>query len=255
MRYKVILSYDGSSFRGWQIQPHDISVQGCLQNALTTLLGEETTVTGAGRTDTGVHAVGYCAHFDSQRDLDATDFRYKLNAILPSSVVVHEITTIGEDFHARFGATSRSYVYFLHRTKDPFIQNRSYRCGYPLDVDAMNRAAAMILGTHDFSCFEKTGGNNKTSVCTITKAEWVTYTPDHVRMLGFPAQEGDYLAFHITADRFLRNMVRAITGTLVDIGRGRRPVEWMQEVLESGDRCAAGESVPGHALFLVDVKY
>lgn len=255
MRYKVILSYDGKPFRGWQVQPQDISVQGCLQNALSTLLGEEITVTGAGRTDTGVHAVGYCAHFDSQRDLDAEDFRYKLNAILPASVSVHEVSTVGEDFHARFGAVSRSYVYFLHRTKDPFIAARSFRCGYPLDLKAMNEAAKYLLGTHDFSCFEKTGGNNKTSICTITRAEWIPYTPDHVSMLGYPASEGDYIAFHITADRFLRNMVRAITGTLVDIGRGRHEPEWILEVLQSGDRCSAGESVPGHALFLVDVKY
>lgn len=255
MRYKVILSYNGKPFRGWQIQPSDISVQECLQNALGTLTGEDITVTGAGRTDTGVHAVSYCAHFDCQRDLDADGLRYKLNAILPPSVTVHEVATVGEDFHARFGAVSRSYVYFLHRTKDPFIGDRSYRCGYPLDIKAMNEAASMLLGTHDFSCFEKTGGNNKTSICTVTRAEWTTYTPDHVAMLGFPAAEGDYLAFHISADRFLRNMVRAITGTLIDIGRGRRKPEWIREVLESRDRCAAGESVPGHALFLVDVKY
>ncbi len=255
MRYKVILSYNGSSFRGWQVQPNDVSVQGCLQHALSVLLGEEIKVTGAGRTDTGVHAIGYCAHFDASRGLDASDFRCKLNAILPSSVTVHEIFTVGEDFHARFGAVSRSYVYFLHRNKDPFIEKTSWRCGYPLDLEAMRRASAMILGTHDFSCFEKTGGNNKTSVCTVTQAEWQTYSPDHVRLLGFPSREDDYLAFHITADRFLRNMVRAVTGTLVDIGRGRHEPEWILEVLASRDRCSAGESVPGHALFLTGVRY
>lgn len=256
MRYKLILSYDGSSFCGWQVQTKDSSVQGCIQDALKTLLGEEIPVTGAGRTDTGVHAIGYCAHFDSSKELDASALCYKLNAILPVSVRIHSISTVGEDFHARFGATSRSYMYFLHREKDPFMEKRSWRCGYPLDIEEMNRAASMILGTHDFSCFEKTGGNNKTSICTITKAEWTTYVPDHVRMMGFtPSSPDCYLVFTITADRFLRNMVRAVTGTLVDIGRGKHPAEWILEVMASHDRCAAGESVPGHALFLVDVKY
>ena len=256
MRYRIVLSYDGSAFCGWQIQNDAPSVQGCLQKALGTLLGGEVSVTGAGRTDTGVHAVRYVAHFDSDSaNPGAEGFCYKLNAILPRSIAIHEVAPAPDDFHARFSATERTYRYFLHRKKDPFMEGRSYRCGYPLDVDAMNRAARLILGTHDFSCFEKTGGNNRTSICTVTHARWETYTPDHVRMMCFDAPEGSYLVFRISADRFLRNMVRAVTGTLIDIGRGRRPVEWMDAVLASRDRCAAGESVPGHALFLTEVRY
>ncbi len=255
MRYSITLSYDGASFCGWQVQNNAPSIQGCLQDALRTLLNEEITVTGAGRTDTGVNAVGYVAHFDTSADLDAPQFGYKLNAILPSSIRIHEISPIREDFHARFDAVRRSYAYFLHRGKDPFAGAFSWRCPYPLDVEEMNRAAQMILGTRDFSCFEKTGSDNKTSICTVTQARWETYEPDHVRLLGYPASEGDFLVFRISADRFLRNMVRAVVGTLVEIGRGRHPAEWMQEVLDSGDRSVAGESVPGNALFLTEVKY
>ena len=255
MRFKILLSYDGSAFCGWQVQPNAESVQGTLQKALSILTGGDVTVTGAGRTDTAVNAIGYCAHFDTDDSLEADWLCYKLNAILPSTICVHGVEAVAEDFHARFDAVSRSYMYFVHRVKDPFMEARSYRCPYPLDVDSMNRAAEKLLGTRDFSCFEKTGGNNRTSICTVTHARWETYTPDHVRMMGFDAPEGSYLVFRISADRFLRNMVRAVTGTLIDIGRGRRPVEWMDAVLASRDRCAAGESVPGHALFLTEVRY
>ena len=256
MRYKITLSYDGAAFSGWQVQPNAPSVQECLQKARGTLLREKIAVTGAGRTDAGVHAIGYVAHFDSaQAGLETGDFGYKLNAILPRSVVIHEVAAAAPDFHARFDARLRSYRYYIHRTKDPFAERFSWQCGYPLDLEAMNRAAAYLLGQHDFSCFEKTGGANKTSVCTIRTARWETYTPDHVASMGFPAREGDYLVFHVEADRFLRNMVRAIVGTLIEVGRGRREPGWMNELLSSGDRCAAGESVPGHALFLDQVRY
>ncbi len=249
------MSYDGSLFHGWQIQTKATSVQGCLQKALKTLLGEEVTVTGAGRTDTGVNAISYCAHFDTTHDLDAGSLSYKLNAILPPSVVIHGIVPADENFHARFSATSRTYKYFLHRKKDPFMHGKSLWLNYNLDMDAMNRAASYLLGTHDFSCFEKSGGDNKTSICSVSGARWDRYVPGHVRTAGFPAEEGDYMVFTITSDRFLRNMVRAVVGTLLDIGRGRHPAEWMEEVMDSHDRCSAGESVPGNALFLVEIKY
>ena len=256
MRYRIVLSYDGSAFCGWQIQNDAPSVQGCLQKALGTLLGGEVSVTGAGRTDTGVHAVRYVAHFDSDSaNPGAEGFCYKLNAILPRSIAIHEVAPAPDDFHARFSATERTYRYFLHRKKDPFMEGRSYRCGYPLDVDAMNRAARLILGTHDFSCFEKTGGGNKTSICTVTRAGWESYRPAHAALLGYPAADGDYLVFTISADRFLRNMVRAVVGTLIEIGRGRHEPEWMLEVLQSGSRGRAGESVPPQGLFLCRVDY
>lgn len=257
MRYSVLLSYDGAPFSGWQVQDNAVTVQACLQKALTILLKEEVSVTGAGRTDAGVNAIAYTAHFDSSEtpDFFGPRERCKLNAILPPEIIIHEIVPQAPDFHARFDARSREYKYFLHRRKDPFVAKYSWLCTYPLDVAKMNEAASMILGTRDFSCFEKSGGNNKTSICTVTEAHWESYEPEHVRIMGYPAEEGDYLVFTIRADRFLRNMVRAIVGTLISIGRGKHEPKWMTDVLESGDRCCAGESVPGHALFLTSVKY
>jgi tRNA pseudouridine38-40 synthase len=256
MRYKVILSYDGSAFAGWQIQPHEQTIQECLQKSLSTLLNENTTVTGAGRTDSKVNAIMYVAHFDSNSsNLDAESLAYKLNAILPQQIKVHGVSEADSEFHARFDAVEREYKYFLHRKKDPFIRQYSWFCGYPLDVAKMNEAASKLLGRHDFKCFQKIGSDNRTSVCTVTEAVWETYTPNHVRMMGYPASEGDYLVFTIKADRFLRNMVRAIVGTLIDIGRGKQEISWIDSLLEGGSRSDAGESVPGHALFLCGIKY
>lgn len=263
MRYSIKLSYNGSAFCGWQRQPDDPSVQQTLEEALSRLLGGEVGVTGAGRTDTGVNACGYIAHFDAPETgrgpIDCAQLRYKLNAILPRTVTVHEVTPVEDGFHARFGAARREYTYFLHRVKDPFIDAFSYFYGYPdLDVDAMNRAASLLIGTHDFSCFEKTGADNKTSICTVSEAEWRVYTPSHAAImsgLGDSTTEGCYLYFRIAADRFLRNMVRATVGTLLEVGRGKRSVESISALLESGTRCDAGESVPGKALFLSRVDY
>ena len=256
MRYLIRLSYDGAAFCGWQIQNQAPSVQACLQDALAVLLKRETAVTGAGRTDTGVHAAGYAAHFDSDDlgGIDPEQFVYKLNAILPRSVTVHSVTPVRDDFHARFDAVRREYSYFVHSGKDPFIASYSLREDRPLDVEAMNRAAARMIGTHDFSCFEKTGGSNKTSVCTVYEARWQSYRPAHAALLGF-GEGQQYLYFRIAADRFLRNMVRATVGTLLEIGLGRQDPAWMDEVLASGDRGSAGESVPGYALFLNKVEY
>ncbi|MBQ9891866.1 MAG: tRNA pseudouridine(38-40) synthase TruA [Bacteroidales bacterium] len=258
MRFSIRLSYNGAPFSGWQVQQNGITVQQCLEHALSTLLKGEVTVTGAGRTDSGVNAVGYVAHFDAPEGTASFPerFIYKLNAILPRSVTVHEVVPADSAFHARFDARKRSYAYFIHRKKDPFMDSFSFLHTFPTDVDAMNRAAESLLGTHDFSCFEKTGGSNKTSVCTVTEARWESYVPDHVRLMGFPAEEGDYLVFRISADRFLRNMVRAIVGTLLEVGRGRRSVESVAALLDGGaTRSDAGESVPGNALFLSGVEY
>ena len=301
MRFILCLSYDGSAFCGWQIQPSSPSVQQCLEEALAKLCGGPVAVTGAGRTDTGVHAADYVCHFDLTGPLpfEATDFCYKLNAILPRSVVVHAVLPAPDDFHARFSATQRSYTYFIHRKKDPFVAAYSWQCGFPgLDFDAMNEACQYLLGTHDFSCFEKVGGANKTSLCTITEAFWKPYTPTHVSLMdfGFTPEEGvvsetvaprplppqaagpsllcgrgwpqvsdttpsscgqspTYWYFRVSADRFLRNMVRAIVGTLIEVGRGKHDPVWVKELIETGTRGDAGESVPGHALFLSKVKY
>lgn len=256
MRYKITLSYDGSRFCGWQIQNDAITVQECLQNALSTLLKEETAVTGAGRTDSKVNAISYVAHFETAaRDLDAVDFGYKINAILPHGIVVHSIVPAEPDFHARFDARMREYKYFIHRRKDPFMNAYSYLYTFRIDVEKMNEAAALLLGEHDFSCFEKVGSDNKTSVCKVSLARWETYTPGHVSLMGYPAPEDDYLVFTIRADRFLRNMVRAVVGSLLEIGRGRHDTAWMEGLLQGGTRSDAGESVPGHALFLTKVEY
>lgn len=258
MRYFLCLSYDGAPFCGWQIQPGAPSVQACLEGALSRLLGRRIAVTGAGRTDTAVHAVNYVAHFDLDGILpfEASDFTYKLNAILPREVVVHAVWESAPDAHARFSATRREYTYFIHRHKDPFLRGYSWYCGYPvLDFEAMNRACAHLLGTHDFSCFEKSGGDNKTSICTVFEARWSPYVPSHLQQLGYPAPEGSYWYFRIAADRFLRNMVRATVGTLIEIGRGKHAPEWTAQLVASGTRGEAGESVPGHALFLDKVLY
>lgn len=255
MRYKITLSYDGSAFFGWQIQPNAISVQGQIEKALTTLLKSDTKITGAGRTDTGVNAIGYICHFDTPLPIEAGSIRYKLNAICGPSIVIHDISECPEDFHSRFQATEREYTYFIHRTKDPFVGKYSYLYHHRLDIEAMNEAAELLLGTRDCSSFEKTGSDTGSSICTISEAGWHYYTPSHVQITGFPCQDGDYIYFRIKANRFLRNMVRAVVGSLLDVGRGRRSVEEFASIINGGSRCDAGESVPGHALFLSKVKY
>ena len=257
MKYIIRLSYNGAPFCGWQLQKNGTSIQGELQKTLSMLLDSEIPVTGAGRTDAGVNAVNYIAHFDVP-DTAAADpefLKYKLNAILPKAIAVHEIIPADPGFHARFSAVSREYHYFIHRKKDPFMENFSHYCVYPLDIGKMNVAASYLTGEHDFSCFEKTGGNNLTSVCTVYEARWERYTPAHVSALGYPAGPDDYIVFRIRANRFLRNMVRAIVGSLVDVGRGKRDPEWFRGLIGKGSRSDAGESVPGKALFLNEVRY
>jgi len=262
MRYRIKLSYCGADFCGWQVQPDAPSVQQTLERALATLLRANVSVTGAGRTDTGVNAIGYIAHFDAAEGLDTAQLAYKLNAILPRSIVVHEVAVTEADFHARFDAVQREYTYFLHRCKDPFAD--AYSCLYTfpgVDFDAMNRAAQALCGQHDFRCFEKTGADSKTSLCTVSEAGWHRYTPTHLALTG--SQGGDdYWYFRIAADRFLRNMVRAVVGTLLEVGRGKRSVEEFRALVLPADyegdevlRSRAGESVPGHALFLSKVQY
>ncbi len=261
MRYIIRLSYDGSAFCGWQIQNNDRTVQGDLEKALRTLLGQEVPVTGAGRTDTEVNAINYIAHCDipDKVRIDAAQLCYKLNAILPREVAVHEVSMAGGNdaagFHARFDAKSREYHYFIHFRKDPFCEKFSYRMRYPLDVARMNEAAAYLLGEHDFSCFEKTGGNNATSICTVTEAGWSLYEPTHVSLMGMPYEPGDYIVFRIKANRFLRNMVRAVVGSLIEVGRGKREPSWIADLIANGTRSDAGSSVPGKALFFSGAKY
>lgn len=243
MRYIIELSYNGASFHGWQIQPSASSVQETLSAALSTLLRTEIALTGAGRTDTGVNAIAYIAHFDAETIADAAALCYKLNAILPKSIVVHSIYEASEEFHARFDASKREYTYFLHRVKDPFLVNFSYLCQYPvLDFELMNKAASFLIGKHDFSCFEKTGADNKTSICTVSEAHWSSYEPCPA---AWPSKSGNgearYWKFTISADRFLRNMVRAVVGTLLEVGRGKRSIESFAELVGEVDNISCRE--------------
>ena len=257
MRYKIRLSYDGSAFCCWQIQNNARTVQGELEKALSVLLGSPVAVTGAGRTDSDVNAINYIAHFDvpDEVSIEAAHLCYKLNAILTREIAVHEVCEAADDFHARFDARMREYHYFIHFRKDPFCEKYSYRMRYPLDIDKMNKAASFLLGEHDFSCFEKVGGNNATSICTVTEAVWETYRPSHAEMMGFPCGDGEYIVFRIRANRFLRNMVRAIVGSLIEVGRGKKEPEWIAELIASGSRSDAGSSVPGNALFFSGAEY
>ena len=257
MRYIIRLSYDGSAFCGWQIQNNDRTIQGDLEKALHTLTGSPIQVTGAGRTDSEVNAINYIAHFELPDKVrtEAAQLCYKLNAILPHQITVHEISPSEEEFHARFDARSREYHYFIHFCKDPFCEKFSYRMRHQLDMGRMNEAAAYLLGEHDFRCFEKTGGNNATSICTITEAGWSTYRPTHVELMRYPYNDGDYIVFRIKANRFLRNMVRAIVGSLIEVGRGKRDPEWIKELIDGGSRSDAGTSVPGKGLFFSGAEY
>ena len=242
MRYFLELSYSGKAYRGWQIQPGDPSVQRTLQDGLSVLLGAKTEVVGAGRTDTGVHASHYVAHFDSLRPLDDPfRFCYHLNAVLPGDVAVSCVRRVRDDAHARFDALSREYRYYITTKKDPFRTDTALRWTLPLDMERMNEAAVLLLDTRDFTSFGKLHSNNKTNICRVDRAEW--------------CRRGDLLVFTIEADRFLRNMVRAVVGTLLDVGRGKLDVEGFRSVIEGRDRSLAGGSAPAHGLFLSGIRY
>lgn len=242
MRYFITLSFDGTAYHGWQIQPHSVSVQEELQKALTTLLRMPVEVVGAGRTDTGVHARKMVSHFDINAELDCQQLVYKLNKLLPRDIAVQHVEQVSDDMHARFSAKSRTYHYYVHLGKNPFLRSYSWQLYGNPDFELMNKAALVLMEYMDFTSFSKVNTDTKTNDCTITEAHW-----DRVG-------EGQW-RFTITANRFLRNMVRAIVGTLMEVGRGRMTIEQLRQVIEAKDRCRAGDSVPGNALFLVDVKY
>ncbi|MBQ0022342.1 MAG: tRNA pseudouridine(38-40) synthase TruA [Prevotellaceae bacterium] len=274
MRYFIHLSYDGKNYHGWQIQPGAITVQEVLNKALSTLLRQNIEVTGAGRTDAGVNASLMVAHFDygapqdtdcnnlshsgvnhvegnsngtshSNREKDVITDRggllYRLNKLLPQDIAIHKIEQVPDEMHARFSAISRTYHYFVVTEKTPF-EPYAYRFPQPLDFDKMNEAAKLLFNYIDFTSFSKLHTDVKTNNCRIMKAEWRQVTP--IKWV-----------FEIQADRFLRNMVRAIVGTLLDVGRGAISIQQFAEIIEKKNRCSAGTSVPGNALFLVDIKY
>ena len=242
MRYFVTFSYDGSRYHGWQIQPNGDSVQAQLQRALSLLLRSETIVTGAGRTDAGVHARMMVAHFDFPDELDGQQLTYKLNKLLPRDIAVSRVERVGDDMHARFSATSRMYHYYLHTEKNPFLSFTSCELHYPLDFKKMNDAARLLLEYEDFGAFCKAHADVKTTICHVTAAEWHQTSPST-------------WYFEIRANRFLRNMVRAVVGTLIDVGRGRVTMEEFKKIVEGKKRTEAGESMPAHALFLEDITY
>lgn len=245
MRYFLDIAFRGAPYHGWQIQPGDITVQQVVEQALGTLLRHPVAVTGAGRTDSGVNARCMPAHFDTDMPL-TNDVRCRLirslNAICRPDIVVRHLIPVADDSHARFDATERTYRYFVNTEPDPFRYPLSWFSASPLDFNAMNLAARSLLGTHDFTSFAKLHTDNKTNICTVTDARWMQTDPTH-------------WYFQISADRFLRNMVRAVVGTLVQVGRHAAPVTHVADTMARMDRCAAGTSMPGNALFLWDVKY
>jgi len=242
MRYFIQLSYDGTGYHGWQIQKNARSVQEEVEKALAVISRETLEIVGAGRTDTGVHAACYIAHFDSNRaDLADENILFKLNCLLPSDIAVHKIFRVRDDAHARFDATYREYKYYLSRNKDPFTDAYSEKESRTLDVARMNEAAQILIETTDFTSFSKLGSDVKTNNCIVSKALW--------------EESGNQFVFTIRADRFLRNMVRAIVGTLIDVGLGKLSPEDFRMVIEKKNRGSAGASVAAKGLFLVDIGY
>lgn len=251
-RFFLVMSYDGAPFNGWQIQPRNTSVQEAVEQALQTLLREPLHIVGAGRTDTGVNARCMTAHFD----LPVTDFSSRLqndvetrvqlvkslNAILRPSVAIYNLVPVPKDAHARFDATARTYRYYINTVPDPFRDNRSRYIYRKIDFEIMNQEAKELLGTQDFTSFSKLHTDTKNNLCTVTEAMWHQYGHGH-------------FYFEITANRFLRNMVRAIVGTLLDVGTGKQAPGHVRKVIDAMNRCSAGTSVPGYALYLWDISY
>ncbi|MCA0133853.1 tRNA pseudouridine(38-40) synthase TruA [Winogradskyella alexanderae] len=240
MRYFLELSYNGKAYHGWQNQPNAITVQAVLEKSLSTLLKESISIVGAGRTDTGVHAANMYAHFDFE-GLIPSDLVYKLNALLPKDIAISKLLKVKEDAHARFDAKSRTYHYRMSTSKSVFNFDYAYQLTKTLNVNAMNEACKILFEYKDFQCFSKVNTDVKTYNCEIKEAQW------HVR--------GEELLFVITADRFLRNMVRAIVGTMINIGLGKIKPKDLHGIIESKDRAKAGYSVPAHGLNLVNILY
>ncbi len=243
-RYFIQLSYDGTAYHGWQIQENTIdTIQQVLNEMLSRLLNEPTFVTGCGRTDTGVHASEYFAHFDSSKDLieEESKWIFKFNYALPKDIAIQKIIPVHEKANARFDAIARTYQYIITRVKNPFRENKACFLYGDLNIEEMNKAAKILFDHIDFSAFAKSNTQNATNNCKIIKAEW--------------KEENDLLIFTITADRFLRNMVRAIVGTHLDIGKGKLTIDEYKKVIESKTRSNAGLSAHACGLYLIKVEY
>ena len=241
-RYFLTLSFDGTAYHGWQIQPNGMTVQERIQDALTKILRHKTEVTGAGRTDAGVHARTMVCHFDDIAGHNCDQLLYRLNQMLPQDIACRKLEPVSADLHARFSATRRTYRYFIHTSKDPFLRHFSVETHYPLDFPLMNEAAASLLQVTDFKAFCKADNDSKTTICHLTKAQWIQTSPNE-------------WYFEISADRFLRNMVRAVVGTLFDVGRHRISLQEFKDIVAYGNRSDSGESMPAKGLFLWEVEY
>ncbi len=252
MRYFIYLSFDGRSYHGWQIQPNSISIQSTLQKSISTILRSDIDIVGAGRTDTGVNATEMVAHFDYPTTIESKELVMKLNKFLPNDIFINKIVPVRPDAHARFDAISRTYKYYLSSCKHPILRHYSFCFSHPLDYAKMNEASLKMFNYTDFTSFSKLHTDTKTNICHIKAAQW--------RRVSLPVPlndntEMELWEFTITADRFLRNMVRAIVGTLIDVGRGVLSTNDFCKVIEQKNRCSAGMSVPGHALFLDKIVY
>jgi tRNA pseudouridine38-40 synthase len=241
VRYFIEFAYNGTRYHGWQKQLNVPSVQQTLEQNLSMLLRETISTTGAGRTDTGVHASQAYAHFDCNEIADLTELVYRLNGCLPKDIAIRRIVPVHGQAHARFDAKKRTYHYLIHRQKEVFLENLSWQYSLPLDVERMNRVARTLLDHNDFECFSKVDTDVNSFLCKIDHAGF-TLTPTG-------------LLFTISADRFLRNMVRAIVGTLIEIGRGKMPEDALERIIQSKDRGQAGFSVPAHGLYLARIEY
>lgn len=241
MRYFIEIAYNGKNYSGWQNQPNALSVQEVLEKALSTLLGKKIAITGAGRTDAGVHAKQLFAHFDVEEIENIEYLIHRMNSFLPADISITNIFRVGDDAHARFDAEAREYEYHITLKKDPFTEGLAYLVHQEPDISKMNEVATSLLQYQDFQCFSRSKTDVKTYHCTIHKAKW--------------ERKGNLLIFTISANRFLRNMVRAIVGTLLDIGYGKLTIEDFHKIIESKDRSNAGASAPAHGLYLTKVRY
>lgn len=244
MRYFLKLAYDGTGFHGWQRQPNASSVQQSLEEALSTILRKETPVVGAGRTDTGVHAEVMYAHFDAEEVMNPRQFLSSLNKLVGRDIAVQELLRVRDDAHARFDALSRTYKYHIFLTKNPFKERFAHRLHAMPDLEKMNECGEILLSVSDFTSFSKLHTDVKTNICKVTEARW-----------GMAGEKGDELVFTITADRFLRNMVRAVVGTLLEVGTRKIDRKRFEEIIEEKDRCEAGMSMPAKGLFLNNIVY
>lgn len=241
MRYLLEICYKGTQYHGWQKQHNAHSVQSVLDEKLSLLIGENIETLGCGRTDTGVHAKQFFAHFDTSRTQDEAHLVYKLNHILPKDIAAHRLYSVADDFNARFDADYRTYEYWITQKPDPFLLEQAWYQYGEMNLEQMNEAAAMLIGKKDFECFSKVQTQVNNFICEVMIAEW--------------KREGDKLIFTIRANRFLRNMVRAVVGTLTEVGRGRLTPAGVQQIIDSKNRCEAGQSVPAHGLYLTEIAY